>query len=786
MKLLLNTLLVLVFSTQLFAQEYSRVKLDLRNHDIHDVARLGVEVEHGHLEKQKFFINDFSAKELLLFEEAGIPFEVVIADVQKWYIDQEAAKFIEDFRPDCDQEDGVNVLDKYETPEDYEYGSMGGYLTYEEFLAQLDLMYEKYPNLITPKTPIGDIKTHEGRDVYFLRVSNNPTVDEEKPEILYTALHHAREPNSLSQLIFYLWYILENYEDDPQLKFLVDNTEMYFIPMINPDGYVFNQMAAPNGGGFWRKNRRDNGDGTFGVDLNRNYDYQWGLDDEGSSPFTDSQTYRGPAPHSEPEVQAVTQLVNEHEFQLALNYHTFSNVLIHPWGYQNQTSEDDHIFKGMAEIITQENTYPYGTAFETIGYNANGNSDDWFYAGDSKPKIFAMTPEVGPGLFGFWPPEVAIDELNKFCVLQNIAAANLLHYYLDVQYDNAKVINATGSFELDLQRWGLADGTAQLSVSTETAGLTVDPSVYDVAVLFTEQASYEFPYSYEFSPGEGKVDVTFNIQLDYGEYTISEDVVRTIENGEYVPIFSMDSDNLDGWTTNDEWNVTEEDFVSAPVSITDSPGEEYKNQSSTELLLDESISLIGLTDARITYSAKWDIEDEYDYVQILISADGAGFEPACGLYTNNGSQFQDMGQPLYDGTQNSWVAESIDLADYLGQTIQVKFILESDGFITGDGFYFDDFQVISLLPTAVEDELLAKQLVISPVPAQDFLNIDFTGSENITSLQLINAVGQQVYTSNNIEKNTQIDISTLEQGSYACLAELSNGLTIRKMWIKLK
>lgn len=84
---------------------------------------------------------------------------------------------------------------------------------------------------------------------------------------------------------------------------------------------------------MWRKNRRDNLDGTFGIDLNRNYGYNWGFDDDGSSPFTGDETYRGTVPFSEPETQIMRDFVNSRSFRIALNYHTFGNLLIYPWGY---------------------------------------------------------------------------------------------------------------------------------------------------------------------------------------------------------------------------------------------------------------------------------------------------------------------------------------------------------------------------------------------------------------------------------------------------------------------
>ncbi len=776
-----------LLSGSLLAQDYSRVKINLQNHDIHDVAALGVEVEHGHFKKHKYFINDFSRQEIILFEEAGIPYEILIPDVKKYYADQEVASLIEEYRPDCGPSDDiVNVVEKYDTPENYEYGTMGGYLTYEQFLEQLDLMYEKYPNLITPKMPIGDFKTHEGRDIYHLRISNNPMVDENKPEILYTSLHHAREPNSLSQLIFYMWYILENYETDEQIQFLINNTEMYFIPMINPDGYVYNQTIDPNGGGLWRKNRRDNGDGSFGVDLNRNYAYNWGLDDVGSSPNPSSDVYRGPEPFSEPETQAVRSLVNDHEFRITLNYHSFSNVLIHPWGYADEYTEDDHVFKGLANVITQENAYPYGTAFETIGYNANGNSDDWFYAGDTKPKVFAMTPEVGPGLFGFWPAETAIDELNKFCVLQNISAANLLHYYLDLTYDDEKSIEPEGNIGINLHRWGLQDGSATLRLEAVTEGLTVDNTIYTANLLFSELAEYDFEYVYDLDPDAPKADVVFNAILDYGEYEVITEIKKIIQNGDFVPVVSDVTSSLDGWSATGAWDVTEEDFVSAPVSITDSPNDEYDNNQETEVMLDAAINLSGFEDARLEFYAKWDIEDEYDFVQILVAGDNGSFEAQCGLYTNDGSNFQEPGEPLYDGTQLSWVKESIDLSEFLGQTIQIKFRFVSDQFVQGDGFYFDDLQVVSLLPVGTAEVNGATVLDMHPVPASDQLHINYKGSATVNQVSVVDPMGKVIWTSDDFESSVQLTISDWSQGTYVTMLQLADGSIVRKKWLKVQ
>ena len=203
---------------------------------------------------------------------------------------------------------------KYEAPANFTLGSMGGFYRYEEMLAILDDMVEKFPDIISVRKDISDLKTHEDRAIQYLVISDTPdSQDMQEPSVLYTSLHHARETNSLFQMFFYMWYLLENYESDAYIKQLIDETQLIFIPCVNPDGYIFNQTNEPNGGGFWRLNRRQNEDGTIGVDLNRNYGFEWGHDDIGSSPAPGTSTYRGPEPFSEPETQAVKFLAEQWE-----------------------------------------------------------------------------------------------------------------------------------------------------------------------------------------------------------------------------------------------------------------------------------------------------------------------------------------------------------------------------------------------------------------------------------------------------------------------------------------
>ena len=184
-------------------------------------------------------------------------------------------------------------------------------------LDELDDMYLQYPNLISERVDIKDPnytnsphihETYEGRFLQLVKISDYPETDEdEEPQILYTALHHAREPGSMQQLIYFMWYLLENYDSNESIKQIIDNSELYFVPCVNPDGYIYNETSEPSGGGMWRKNRRDN----HGVDNNRNYSYidnngneVWNTSGTSSSP--NGNTYAGDEPFSEAENRAVT------------------------------------------------------------------------------------------------------------------------------------------------------------------------------------------------------------------------------------------------------------------------------------------------------------------------------------------------------------------------------------------------------------------------------------------------------------------------------------------------
>jgi hypothetical protein len=291
---------------------------------------------------------------------------------------------------------------------------MGLYHTYQEMLAELQQRETSYPSLCK-LYDVGD--TWENREMWVLKISDNPTQNEAEPKLFIVGDHHAREIMTVEIPLHDIEFLLEDYETDPNVKFYVDNYEIYVMPMANPDGHVYvenNSGGSPNY--WWRKNRRDNGGGVYGVDLNRNYSYKWGYDNRGSSPTPSSSTYRGPAPFSEPETTALRNLMIDRDFDFALDYHSYGEYIIIPYGYdtvERAPNPERPYFLQVAGGMNGKlnNRYRVGTPYETVGYPVNGGSVDYHYGETTeKEKFYGWCFEVNTSAQGgFGPPESYIE-----------------------------------------------------------------------------------------------------------------------------------------------------------------------------------------------------------------------------------------------------------------------------------------------------------------------------------------------------------------------------------------
>ena len=761
--LLCFTLFLSVF--QLAAQDlnerYHRARVRLEGHNIWQLARLGLETDHGEYVPGRHLTNDFSEHELRALTQAGFDYEILIEDVVDYY--QSPERRLADIGvarggfPCQTPTNGPDVR-PYPIPTNFRLGDMAGFYRYAEMIDILDSMRLLYPNLISPRQIVSpQIVTHGGRPIYWMRISDNPDTDETvEPEVLYTALHHAREPNSLSQMIFYMWYLLENYETDPEVKFLVDNTELYFMPCLNPDGYLLNEFNEPDGGGLWRKNIRDNEDGTIGVDLNRNYGYEWGYDDIGSSPNPNSEVYRGTEPFSEPETQAVRAFCQEHEFVSALNYHSFGNLLIYPWGWSDSPTEEATTYNTLATIMTQQNNYLAGTGTETVGYTVNGVSDDWMYGETiEKPAIFSMTPEVGRGGGGggFWPIREDIIPNCQASVWMNIINAQVPHVAGIVRADNGQQeIGLTSPFlRFEIQRFGQAAGPLTVSLRSlqdDLIQVASEPISFNLAE--NELRLDSFPLAVTGSIPSGTM-LNFILEIDNGDFARADTISRVFGDYLNTEIFSEEFPVLDNWITEDGWDLTTEDFVSGPTSLTDSPFENYPNNRFAIITLDEPLEVSAAEEYALRFWAKWEIESFYDWAQLQFQVNDGPWIPACGLYTVSGSALQDPNQPIWEGEQEEWVQEEVDLTDFLspGDVLSLRFFMVSDQFLNPDGFYVDDLVLLERnsnevsTSTPIANDRFSLKVMPNPSPGLSQLQLRLPNAyQGPVSWKLVDASGQ--------------------------------------------
>ncbi|MDQ0778033.1 hypothetical protein QF026_006499 [Streptomyces aurantiacus] len=224
-------------------------------------------------------------------------------------------------------------------------------------------------------------KTLQGQDILAVKLTKGAkkTKDGAKPATLYMSNQHAREWITPEMTRRLMHYYLDNYGKDKRVTRLVDSTELWFVLSANPDGYDW--TFKPEGDRQWRKNLRDvNGDGALttgdGVDLNRNFAYKWGYDDEGSSPYPTSQTYRGASPGSEPETKAIDAFEKRIGFEYGINYHSAAELLLYGVGWQVATpSPDDVLYKSLAGTPENSAIPGYHPQVSSELYTTNGEAD---------------------------------------------------------------------------------------------------------------------------------------------------------------------------------------------------------------------------------------------------------------------------------------------------------------------------------------------------------------------------------------------------------------------------
>ncbi len=272
-------------------------------------------------------------------------------------------------------------------------------------------------------------------------------VNHVKPAFFIIGCHHAREWISVEVSLYIAQQLLADYNTDPDIRSLVDRGEIWIVPVLNVDGYRYTEAADR----LWRLNRRNNGDGTYGVDLNRNYSHEWGYD-TGSNPVPGSSTYRGPSPLSEPESQAVSDLFESRRFIGALTYHNYSQYVTSPWGYTIAAPADAEAMEDlsveMAAVINEqhaESRYDYiAGRWGVLLYLGSGVFVDWVYGVHG---IMAALVEVRPRAFPYFI--LRPDQILPTCVENYAGAVHMMQTLFGpesdppVDFDNNGLVDLT-------------------------------------------------------------------------------------------------------------------------------------------------------------------------------------------------------------------------------------------------------------------------------------------------------------------------------------------------------
>jgi len=819
-KITLLSVLCICLVQLISAQEiYKRVSITNVNDDvIHQLDGLGIDLTCGVILKDNKITLELFDYEIDKLEDHGLNYNVIINDMAKFYSERaindlpkasielqqakalstERSYSVNEILDNVGQYDGCDEID-WTTPSNWkindavnyplETNHFGGCLTYQMVLDELDLMQSTYPTLISVKTDASPTNqtTIEGRTVYYVRISDNPGTDEaNEPETLYQSLIHSREAATVMNQLYFMWYLLENYATDDAIKNLVNNQALYFIPVYNPDGFVYNQTVAPNGGGGQRKNRNTSAPGSCGtylegIDLNRNSQYYW--NNGGSSGNSCNQTYRGTTYFSEPETQIMRDFFLLHDFELALNHHSYKNAMLHAYAGTTITNPRPDEYSKYNHDMTYYNRYAHGPSTSISALNS-GNMNDWMLGGPSGSgsngtgsgkNTMAWTPENGlssegtGGTYGgFWPQPSNFLPIAKRAMRMNFLAAYFSGKYAKVHdLDQSDITSLTGNLKFAMENLGQngndttpATNEFTLTVTAVSGNITINTaSVTEnfTAAQILDQRNIDISYTLDagIQPND-KIEYKVVLTNDYAtDNVLFEANINKLYNPAIIFVDDPDNDNLTNWTqSGGTWSTTVNGHLGT-TGITSTASAPYSNNESKQLQMNGSVDLTGIPTTLIQFYGNWDLERSFDYVQIEGSTNGSSWTPLCGKLTKPGApdanntysqksgtsnDFQPDGENLYDGdTQDKWNMEEIiiDATNnaflYNQSTVYLRFDFRTDSSNRQDSYYnadfegftFDDFKIIDLTENTLSiTSSVFDGLKVFPNPFNNILEIN--------------------------------------------------------------
>ncbi len=709
--------------------KYSKVKIFHHGSLAERNELLGLlSIDHFFYDEDGGLISEISAADLEKLRRSGHRYEVLIADVAKHLEEVNKAFFEKRARGErpasnsnnrlAFEQTGKTLNDIIPTPSAFEVKfTFGGYYSYDEMTDAINVLVAAYPT-IAQKTSIG--KSVQNRDIWCVKISDNVAVDEtNEPEVLFMGLQHAREAIGGSSMIFFMQYLCENYTKDSRIRDLVDNREIFIVPCVNPDGWEFNRSTGA--GSSWRKNRRNNGSGNYGVDLNRNYGVDWGNCTGASSACgsnsPSSDTYYGTAAFSEPETMAIRDFTYSRRFVAMIDQHAYGPYYSLPFGrpsLHTMSALDQQFYTYVPAAMGTYNGMRAGNSPESVGYEVAGGVKDWMLMGDigtgTKGKIYGMTGEGGYGAttVTFWPPANQIENLCKGMVFQNLQLLYAAGSYVNLQdISSMNLTTKSPSLSFKMIRVGLDNQPVKVSVvpieNIQSVGSPVTTSLNNYFDSYTGSISATLPTA--LTNGQR---IRFAWKIETGGVTYYDTVVK-FYNAQQLFSDDMEGSFATNWTGTNGWGFTTTNGTGygggTSKALSESPTGNYTSSSTRICTNKSTFNLSGSTAAYINFWVRHRAENFRDKLEVQVSTDGTNWFPLVGTTTVQepgtleGSRID--GRPSLTGIREDWTRETFDLKDYLNATaLRLRFVFSSDAFVTNgfayqvdDGFYIDDLAI---------------------------------------------------------------------------------------------
>lgn len=334
--------------------------------------------------------------------------------------------------------------------------------------------------------------SYEGRDIWIAKISDNTTLDEDEPEILFVGGHHAREHITVEMTLYIFHLLVDNYGRDQRITNIVNTHEIWIVFNLNPDGSEYDMSPAnPKGPWTWRKNRQPNaGSPYIGTDLNRNYGFQWGLG-LNSSPDPASDMFRGLASFSASETAALRDFINsrvvagEQQIREAISFHNNSELVLWPWSHSKDaiaSQDDPDVFAAIGMAMAHTNGYTPEQS-STL-YASDGDFDDWNYG---QHGIFSFTFEMSPNKDGgFAIPGSQIlsaTSINREAILYFAEQADCPYRVIGkaAQHCVKRYVAMTGNDANNCEEVGKPCRTIGAAVlkAPDWANIVIAPGIYD-------------------------------------------------------------------------------------------------------------------------------------------------------------------------------------------------------------------------------------------------------------------------------------------------------------------